>query len=300
MDTDGGQARPPVAVIANAHARQGADAFDHALDLLGRQGVPVGVSRLVDRPAALADLVAELIRDGYREIIVGGGDGTLSTVVGQFVGRPLTLGILPLGTGNLVARALGIAEVEAAVAAVAARRTATIDVCQAGGGYFVNSLSLGMASDFKRATSKGAKRRLGELAYAVAAVRVAARTQPFYALVTIDGEQTALTCYDLVVANGRFVAPQIAVAPDAGVASRSLVVFALGDRSRLSLVLDALRSVVHRAIWQPHLHRTALETVEIVADPPQDYLLDGEPRSTTPVTVRMIPAAVRVFVPAES
>lgn len=78
-------------------------------------------------------------------LIAGGGDGTLSTVAGVLVDRPLPLGILPLGTLNHFARDLGIpTEIDRAIRVLAEHHIESIDVGQVNDRVFINNSSLGM------------------------------------------------------------------------------------------------------------------------------------------------------------
>ncbi|MES2793404.1 MAG: diacylglycerol kinase family protein [Planctomycetota bacterium] len=78
-------------------------------------------------------------------LIVGGGDGTLSTVAGILAGQPIPLGILPLGTLNHFAKDLGIPlDLAAAVKVIAGHHVIKVDVGELNGRVFINNSSLGI------------------------------------------------------------------------------------------------------------------------------------------------------------
>lgn len=291
--------RSPAALFVNTHSRHGGAAYQRVVALLQQAGVPLALCREVDEPAELPGLVAEAIAGGCREVLVGGGDGTLSSVIASFVDSPAALGILPVGTGNFVAHALGIHDLAGAVAAIAGGRVAEIDVCRAGERYFLNSLSLGLAAAFRRDAPRGLKHRLGVAAYAVAAARAFAHSQPFFALLTIDGQDIAAVCHDVVATNGRFIGPHLLAGPHASIADHELIVFTLGGRSHLRLAIQAVKVWLGLHAGNPRFHFRITDALTIATDPPQRYVLDGERGGWTPVTVRLLPNAVKVFAPAD-
>jgi diacylglycerol kinase (ATP) len=285
------------ALFVNTRSRHGADEYERVVHLLGEARVPLGVSRAVYEPDELPRLVAEAVDRGYQRVLVGGGDGTISSVAASFVGGRAVLGILPVGTGNLVARALGIGELEQAVAAVAAGHEATIDVAVAGDRYFLNTLSIGLAATFRQAAPRSLKHRLGQAAYAIAAARAYARSRSFFARLTVDGADISVVCQDVVVSNGRYIGPDMLAGPSAELDNHQMVVFTLGGRNRIQLMIQAIEVWFGRHAYNPKFHYRITDALTITADPPQKYLLDGEPGGVTPVAVRLIPDAIRVFAP---
>src|SRR5688572_23511870 len=77
----GGPDRGPAALIVNTRSRTGERAFFQSLDHLQELHVPLGVTYPIRDPARLPETVREVIDDGYGFVILGGGDGTVSSVV---------------------------------------------------------------------------------------------------------------------------------------------------------------------------------------------------------------------------
>src|SRR5918994_326524 len=88
------------ALIVNARSRTGEAAFQKALDLFGSLGVEVGASHALSDPARLAQTVRHAASEGHDPIIIGGGDGSVSSSVDSLAHHDATLGVLPLGTAN--------------------------------------------------------------------------------------------------------------------------------------------------------------------------------------------------------
>src|SRR5215218_5911789 len=110
------------ALIVNTRSRSGERTFFQALDRLQELGVPLGVTYAIRDPARLPETVREILDDGsgYQVLILGGGDGSVSSVVDFLANRDTVLGLLPLGTANDFARTLEIPqEIEDACLAIA-------------------------------------------------------------------------------------------------------------------------------------------------------------------------------------
>ena len=299
---DGETGRPPEAPIAlfvNTHARRGAKQFDHAVRSLRDAGIALDQATAIDDPATLLGAIQRAIAAGTRTIIVGGGDGTLSSAMEAFANRSVTLGLLPLGTGNDLARTLAIPlDVDGAARVIAEGRVARIDLGCANGHYFINTLSMGISDDVARAATRRLKRCLGFLAYGVAAAKVLPRHRHFHAHLESAEKNCDASTHQLVVANGTYVGEHLKAGPDAAIDNGRLVVFTLEGRSRYQLIRGAWSVAIGRQATDPRNNYFETTELTISADPPQRLTLDGEPCGETPVTIRVVPRALRVFAPA--
>ncbi|MDQ3856000.1 MAG: hypothetical protein M3281_06345, partial [Chloroflexota bacterium] len=96
------------ALIVNARSRLGERKYERALELLREWGVPLTFVQRVDNPRNLCGAVDAALQAGHDLIVIGGGDGTVSSAVGAIAHRRAVLGVLPLGTANDFARTLQI------------------------------------------------------------------------------------------------------------------------------------------------------------------------------------------------
>jgi diacylglycerol kinase (ATP) len=171
----------PVVLIASPHAGQASSA-PAAHDLLDGSGITVGLRLDVGDLDPRDPQGPFWSTQGYTCVVAAGGDGTIGCVANQVAGTALPLGILPLGTSNDVARALGIPLDPRAAAGVI--RTGVISEVDAGqistladsGGrtqwvHFVHAATLGLNAEFARlATDVARRQHWGGLTYASAAV----------------------------------------------------------------------------------------------------------------------------------
>src|SRR5918998_2947652 len=199
------------ALIVNTRSRSGERTFFEALDRLQEMGVPLGATYAIRDPVRLPETIREVLHDGsdYRLLILGGGDGSVSSVVDFLANHDVILGLLPLGTANDFARTLGIpADVEKACETIAGGKIVDVDLGLAGDNYYVNVASVGLSVGVTQALSPRLKRRIGALAYPTAAIRAFLGHEPFSARLTFpDGDHDPVEYERLVqvaVGNGRF------------------------------------------------------------------------------------------------
>lgn len=294
-------AEPPrrVLLIVNTRARNGAAAHDEVRARFEAAGLDVRRAK-----TETADDIPKAVRAAAGEVdavVIGGGDGTISRAGLALKETGLPLGILPLGTANDLARTLGLPEDPGAAAEVilgGLRRK--IDLGTANDRPFFNVASIGLSSDLARELSAGLKKRWGRFGYAVAAVRALWKARRFSAWVSEDGETRQTKTLQIAVGNGVFYGGGTRVAADAAIDDGHLDLYSLetGDVLKLALMLRTFRSGEHGA-W--HEVQTARGTeFEIRTSKPKQVNADGELITETPVTLKVHPEAVTVYVPGGS
>ena len=95
-------------LVVNTRSRHGARAYSEAKRLLAEAGMALDAAYPVRDAERLPEIVREEIAKGRKFIIIGGGDGSISSVVDHFAYTSVVFGVLPLGTANSFARTLGI------------------------------------------------------------------------------------------------------------------------------------------------------------------------------------------------
>lgn len=293
------------ALIVNARSRAGEKAFDKASRLLDSMGVEVGVSYALNDPARLAETVKEAVGEGHDPIILGGGDGSVSSTVDFLAHHEVTLGLLPLGTANDFARTLQIPDdLSSACETIARGKVVDIDLGLAGDNFYVNVASVGLAVEATRSLSPRLKKSIGPLAYPVAAISAFFKHEPFTARLSFpDGDHETINygrLLQVAVGNGRFYGGGLVVAPDSGIDDRSLDIYAikLGRRRDLVGVARYLRSgdfVRNESVDHFRTTRVLLET-----EPELPVNVDGELVAKTPEEFSVAANALHVIVPETS
>ncbi len=293
------------ALIVNARSRSGERAFSRASALLRSFGVPIEEEYALRDPSRLPETVRRAVAESCDPIVLGGGDGSVSSVVDFLVESGAVLGLVPLGTANDFARTLGIpTDVEEACETVARGVVVDVDLGLAGDNYYVNVASIGLGVEATRALSPWLKRSAGPLAYPVAAIKAFLKHEPFSARLTFpEGDHEPVEYERLLqvaVGNGRFYGGGMVVAPESGIDDRSLDVYVieLGRRRDLIGVARYLRS--GEFIHQGCVHHYATRTVRIETEPPLAINIDGELVDRPPEVFSLVPEALNVLVPKGS
>jgi YegS/Rv2252/BmrU family lipid kinase len=255
------------------------------------------------------DDVAAVVRAacsrGVELVIAAGGDGTVSSVVDGLWQADARLGILPLGTGNILARAMAIPTTpeQAMELIVGAHAVQPLDAMRVAGQTFVLNVSAGLSARAMRDTRSEHKRRFGVLAYAWTIAGDLLRLQLRHFKLTVDGHQVQVRASEILVANGAFLqAPPFPYGPPEGFNDQQLDVSILTARTfgdYLRLVWGLLRRSAQRQAELRTLRIRSSITIEALGRP-LPVQADGEWIGQTPVTVELVPSAIHVIVPARS
>jgi diacylglycerol kinase (ATP) len=295
------------ALIVNTRSRSGERTFFRALDRLQELGVMLGPTYAVRDPVRLPETVRDVLDDGseYGLLILGGGDGSVSSVVDFLAHHDVVLGLLPLGTANDFARTLGIpSDIEGACQTIAGGKVVDVDLGLAGDNYYVNVASVGLGVEATRALSPWMKKSTGPLAYPVAAIKAFLNHQPFTARLTFpDGDHEPVEYERLLqvaVGNGRFYGGGMVVAPESGIDDRRLDIYAieLGRRRDLIGIARYLRS--GDFIREEGVSHFRTERVRLETGPDLPTNIDGEVVTCTPQNFSVDHNALKVLVPQES
>jgi len=249
------------------------------------------------------DRIRAALDQGYDLIVAACGDGTVSLVVAEVMGHDIPIGIVPLGTGNAMARELGIPKrPEAALRLLTGDlHTRTVDAMRAGGRHYLLAIGVGVSPTVMRRTSGAAKRRFGILAYVWHVIRELRGSDRRTFSLTIDGRRRRVRCTEIEILNAANLGGTILTWHPAA---------SLSD-ARLLVCIVRARTVAHyaRLAWSMLLRREqpdhmecvhAERSVRIETPEPLPVQGDGELIGSTPIEVVVVPQSVRVVVPERS
>lgn len=286
-------------VIVNLGSRRSQEQAEQVRAALAAHAIAVDDFHLVESPSQLRRLAQRAVRRGCTLLIAGGGDGTMTTIVGELARRETVLGVIPLGTGNSFAQTLGIpVDVDGAAAVIAAGRSARVDLGLVNRRYFANFATVGLAAEIAEQTPRSLKSLLGSVAYVLAGIRPALEQQPFRCELRWDGNRTRLRTKQLVIASGRVYGHQ-AVAPDASIVDAKLTVLTTTGLTHFEVARLYLAIALGTQHRLPDAHQFTARELRVRTWPRQKISLDGEPLGRTPARFSVVPGALRVMVPAE-
>jgi YegS/Rv2252/BmrU family lipid kinase len=236
------------------------------------------------------------------------GDGLVGAVAAALRGRDgAVMGVLPGGRGNDFCRTVGIPRDPVAACAVLATGVATPvdlgEVVSAHGGThepqtFIGIASLGFDSDANK-IANDAPSTLGPLVYAYGALRALATFRPATFDVAVDRERRTFSGWSVGACNTSFYGGGMKAAPDARLDDGQLDVMMASPRSRtefLTKILPGVFKGTHTGLASVTMLRGA--EVRIAADRPFTVYADGDPIGELPATIRAVPGAIKVLLPA--
>ena len=285
------------ALIVNAKSRKGRHLFREACRLLREAGVELSRTDAVRDPKRFAGSVKAAVEAGTPMVIVGGGDGSISSSVDHVVGTDTIFAILPLGTANSFARTLGIPlDLPGAVDVIANGRTRTIDLGMIDGDYFANCATIGIAPQIAETVPHGLKAWLGRPGYLLWAAWQLVRFKSFsLTLGEGDGAET-MRAVEVRIANGPYHGG-VDLVDEARLDSGRIVVQVVTGATRRSLVWSWTLSLLGHPARERTTRDFSGEAIRIGTKPRLAISIDGELLARTPVTARIARRAIRVAAP---
>jgi len=236
-------------------------------------------------------------------IIASGGDGTLSAAAEALVATKIPLGIIPRGTANALARALGIPDtLEAACQVILDGCVRVVDTVQCNGKHMVLLVGIGFEAETVARADRATKNRWGRLAYLLTGLQqfrwmkwFKARVETEHQVVTVDA--AAATVANAAPPTSLLAQGLATVVPDDGMLDVTIVT----SNSKSGTIAAAFH-LLRTALWGTPSERSDIvylraRSAKIMAKPPQKVVMDGELIGTTPVEFESIPASLTLLVP---
>ena len=286
-------------LIVNPASRVGRRALPKAQRAFANMGVHCD-TKITDSPGHGARLAAEH-GHSYDAVFTLGGDGTAIEVIGALAQMGPPVGILPGGTGNIVARTLGIPlRSGRAVRALLEGDEARIDLGRlATGQRFAIGMGVGLDASMIAGAPGPMKRRLGFFAYVLSETRAVFQMEKFTVRLTVDGEVTECEAAAVLVANFGAVLNDLIVFGDGIRRDDGLLNACIYSPNNLR---DAMRIfwMMSRKRFQadPCVTYRSGKVFRIETIPPRLGQADGELLGNTPFDVTVEPLAGRVLVPS--
>ena len=292
-------------LISNpAAARTDPRALRTVRNTLQRRGWRVEVADTT-APGDAADLARKGALDGVDAVVIYGGDGTAMQAVRGIVGYDIPIGLIPGGTGNILAGNLRIPAAPDRAAEVVVRgRPRRIDLGRVqrddGLHYFAVNCGAGFDAQLMASTSAAAKRRWGMGAYVAEAVRALEDVVSVPHRITVDGDVLEVHAATVMVANcAELVPPFLRLKHDIAIDDGLFDVIVLQAEGIVGSAM-ALGQAVFGFADGGRVRYARGRHVTVEADPPRPAQLDGDPSGTTPLTAEVLPGALSVFVPAST
>lgn len=256
------------------------------------------------QPGQATALAAEALGAGSELIVAAGGDGTVYEVINGLATdfAHARLGIIPLGTGNDLARTLALpVDPLEALNLLTGGAERAIDVIQVEAAdrivYGANMAIGGFTGQMNEVLTEELKASWGPLSYLLAAAKALPDLTDYETTITWDdGTVEHLTTLNLAVANGRTAAGGFLIAPEANPEDGLLDVIVVCYDSLLDVAEVATEFIAGNYLETEHVHHRRVPRVHVASRPGMWFNIDGELLTKEPVTFSVRPQALRVIV----
>lgn len=242
----------------------------------------------------------------HEVVVAFGGDGTVGDVMRgilQAKAEPdapheATLGIIPVGTGNDMARNLKLVlETREACATVLGGVTKRIDIGMVNETPFINNAGTGFDAAVMHTMNTGIKFARGQVAFRLAILKTLLKYKPFALTIEADdGQKRQLRAFMVSVLNGKVYAAGMEAAPHAEVDDGRLDVLIIKEMSKFKLLPVIQLVATGNHIGHPAVELLQTRSLTVGAIPPQPLNIDGEVRGLTPMNVVVRPRELKVLV----
>lgn len=249
-------------------------------------------------PAQIEQFSRLAVERGNDAVVVAGGDGTLNASIQALAHQPTALGVIPIGTTNVWAKEMGIPlNVNAATDVLLKGERAQVDLGRANRRYFIFVASAGFDASVTRGVDTKAKRRLGMLAYVIAAIIEALKLRGEDVNIYADGRVLRQRILMVVAHNVRLYGGVLKMSPDAYADDGLLDIWVFRGQGRLAAIFHIFTILLGLHPRDPGTDYYRSARVVIDAKRPLPVQLDGDYFGTTPVAFRVVPSALRIIIP---
>ncbi len=252
---------------------------------------------------AIATIQANQTEDDTGFIIASGGDGTVSAIAGVTIQTGIPLGVIPRGTANAFAVAMGIPiDLRQACEAIAAGNTRVVDAAYCNDIPMILLAGVGFEAEMVENANRELKNQLGTLAYVLSGAQQLFAQELFKAEIEIDGEMIEFDTVAVTVANAAPATSVTAqgfgeVIPDDGLLEVTIPI----PQTRLQGV-NVIATLFTSALVKSQVEREDViclrtKRLKVTTNPPQKLVVDGELCEANPIEFECVPGGLIIFSP---
>jgi len=298
-----------IIVNPNAGNGKGKKDWERISGLFGKEEIPVQVKFTTKKGQAI-DFTGDAIEKGFRQIISVGGDGTLNEVVNGIFSQDkvspgqVTIGMIPVGTGNDWGRMFGIPLVyEGAVKVIKERKTMLHDVgivsyysgSEQQKRYFLNIAGLGFeALVVKKTNRQKDKGKSNQALYFYNLVSSLLSYKITDAEILIDGKRNSAPIFSINIGNGRYCGGGMRQTPDAMPDDGLLDVTVIREMGRLEVIRSLKLRYDGTILSHPKVDGYRCKNVKVTSESLIFIEADGESLGHTPAEFSIIPSGINV------
>ncbi len=279
----------------------------NALEALRACGWQVDLQTTTQRGDA-GRLAAQARDQGQHVVLAAGGDGTLNEIANALALSEVALGVLPSGTANVWARQIGlpIPTVLRPDGLIEAARLMSraivrpIDLGRAADRYFMLWSGIGLDAHVTASIEPRPPwlKRLGMVGYALRAFGIALQYRGTRMVVIIDGQRIKCRALMVLISNIRLYGGFVVAAPNAILDDGLLDVYLVKGNSFVEATHSFVNVLLGRTSRDPQIVSRRGRHISIAARRKCPVHVDAEPFGRTPISIEVVPKALRVLIPA--
>jgi len=229
-------------------------------------------------------------------IIAAGGDGTINEVLNGIIGSDKKLGIIPLGTANVLAKEIGLKNDPIHIAeTLQKQKKAMIFPAKVNGHYFSLMASIGYDAHAVQNVNLKWKNQLGEAAYFFAFIKELLKGKPPKYSVEIDGKNH--DCYGAIITNGKYYAGKYICAPDASLFDNNLKAILFKDKGAWAAIKYFIAIGFNRLHKCKAVEYCDVTKVQVSANKTAPIQIDGDTFGDLPVMIKTSETPIQLLVP---
>jgi len=241
-------------------------------------------------------LAREFFSTSYDGIIAAGGDGTVREVASALIGSSTPLGILPLGSGNDLSRALNLPnDLFSALSIVNNKSTKAFDVGSSDDFFFLNVASIGLDAEIVRFFAKTKKWLPRKAAYYIAAMIKFLTYKVKTIKLEIDGEIIETKLLFMAIANGTHYGGGMKVNPNGSISDGFFDIILVRPIPRYKIPFLMAAFAAGRHLHLPYVTVYRCKDIKITCDESLLVNGDGDIVATTPVNFSVLSGSIHVF-----
>ncbi len=242
-------------------------------------------------------VAAQGVADGFETIVAAGGDGTINEVVNGMGGSSVRLGILPVGTVNVLAKEIGLPQgnLREAWKIIERGKTTAFDLPMANSQYFIQLAGVGLDAEVVRRTTRDLKKTFGPLSYILSLIQIASAPPPKLVLETPDSPARE-ACFALI-GNGRLYGGPFPLFKHASLHDGLLDVVIFKNQSHWDVVRYFQAIAFGRHEELPDVEYFQTPSLRVAGPEGVPVELDGELAGSVPCEFRISPTKLSVLAP---
>jgi len=261
--------------------------FSRVLDQLKNFGCEIALHE-TRGPGDAKRFVQGIDGEMYDAVVAAGGDGTIREVVNGLAGRAIPLGIVPLGTANVLANEIGLDfNARALSEAIALGAPVSVYTGEANGHLFLMMAGIGFDARVVEGTPLGLKRIAGKAAYVVSTLAALMRHRPSSYVVEIDG--VTYSAAAVVIAKGHYYGGKFIIASQAQLSAPELQVALFTKGRRRDLIGYAMALATGQLHTLSNVRVVPAREVRITGAADEQFQLDGDLAGRLPIFATVSP-----------